>query len=143
MLFLLLAIIRLANRKEDTTDVLVNSLGDNGGLPAGFDPNALGGYPGMEMTGTVPMAGGEEGPFGFLEQMDPEMVADLLSQERPGTAAGILGLLNPGYADMVLQIMPPEMQEDLINRLQTQPQLPAFQQKTVAQQLKRRLGVPA
>jgi flagellar motor switch protein FliG len=87
--------------------------------------------------------GGEEGPFGFLEQMDPEMVADLLSQERPGTAAGILGLLNPGYADMVLQIMPPEMQEDLINRLQTQPQLPAFQQKTVAQQLKRRLGVPA
>ncbi|MDB5096720.1 MAG: flagellar M-ring protein FliF [Cyanobacteria bacterium RYN_339] len=141
-LIIIVALIRLASRKEDTTEVLVNSLGDPG-LPQGFDPNALGGYPGMEMQGTVPMAGGDEGPFGFLEQMDPEMVADLLSQERPGTAAGILGLLNPGYADMVLQIMPPEMQEDLINRLQTQPQLPAFQQKTVAQQLKRRLGVPA
>jgi flagellar M-ring protein FliF len=142
-LVIIVALIRLASRKEDTTEVLVNSLGGDPGLPQGFDPNALGGYPGMEMQGSVPMAGGEEGPFGFLEQMDPEMVADLLSQERPGTAAGILGLLNPGYADMVLQIMPPEMQEDLINRLQTQPQLPAFQQKTVAQQLKRRLGVPA
>ena len=96
------------------------------------------------MTGSVPQYGGNpDSAFGFLEQMDPEMVADLLSQERPATAAGILGLLEPGFADMVLSIMPPDMQEDLINRLQTQPALPAFQQKSLAQQMKRRLGVPA
>ena len=140
-MIIIIAVIRLANRKEDTTDVLVASLGETG-MPSDFDPNALGGgYPGMEMHGSVPMAG-EDGPFAFLQQMDPEMVADLLAQERSGTAAGVLGLMDPGYADLVLQVMPPEMQEDLIQRLQTQAPLPAFQQKTVAQQLKRRLGVP-
>lgn len=142
LLILLLAIVRLSNRKEDTTDVLVNTLGGDAGLPPGFDPNALGGYGPAEMTGSVPMAG-EEGPFGFLEQMDPEMVADLLSQERPGTSAGVLAQLNPGFADMVLSVMQPEIQEDLINRLQTNPQLPAFQAKQVASNLRRRLGVPA
>ena len=142
LLFLILAIVRLSNRKEDTTDVLVNTLGMDSGLPPNFDPNALGGYGPAEMTGSVPMAG-EEGPFGFLEQMDPEMVADLLTQERPGTSAGVLAQLNPGFADMVLSVMQPEVQEDLINRLQTNPQLPAFQAKQVASNLRRRLGVPA
>ncbi len=142
LLFLILAVVRLSNRKEDTTDVLVNTLGSDIGLPPGFDPNALGGYGPAEMTGSVPMAG-EDGPFGFLEQMDPEMVADLLTQERPGTSAGVLAQLNPGFADMVLSVMQPEIQEDLINRLQTNPQLPAFQAKQVASNLRRRLGVPA
>lgn len=144
ILFLLLAIMRMANRKEDTTDVLVNTLGDPG-LPPQFDPNALAGYNnGYEMTGSVPAMGGVgEGPFSFLEQMDPEMVAELMAQERPGTAAGILALIDPGYADTVLSMLPPEMADDLVNRIQTQAELPAFQQKTISQQLKRRLGVPA
>lgn len=143
ILFLLIAIMRMANRKEDTTDVLVNTLGDPG-LPPSFDPNALSGYNGMEMTGSVPQMGGVgDGPFSFLEQMDVETVAELISQERPGTAAGILGLIDPGYADAVLNMLPPDMADDLVNRIQTSPELPAIQQRTIAQQLKRRLGVPA
>ncbi|MFP5502573.1 MAG: flagellar basal-body MS-ring/collar protein FliF [Candidatus Sericytochromatia bacterium] len=142
VLIMLLAILRLANRKEDTTDVLVNSLGDPG-LPPQFDPNALAGYDNMEMSGHVPQAGYEEGPFGFLEQMDPETVAELLSQERAGTAAGVLSLMNPDYGNMVLSIMPEDLQTDILTRLEeNQPALPPFQQKTLAQQLKRRLGVP-
>ncbi|HEY9721109.1 MAG TPA: flagellar basal-body MS-ring/collar protein FliF [Oscillatoriaceae cyanobacterium] len=139
ILALLIAIIRMANRKEDTTDVLVNTLGEPG-MPADFDPNAFGGFTG-EASGTVPQA--NMGPFGFLEQMDPQLVAELLSQQRPGAAAGVLGLLDPGYADMVLSVMPPDVQEDLINRLNTQPPMPDFQQRTLAQQLRRTLGVPA
>lgn len=136
---LLIAIMRMATRKQDTTDVLVNTLGEPG-MPADFDPNAFGGFTG-EASGTVPQA--NMGPFGFLEQMDPQLVAELLSQQRPGAAAGVLGLLDPGYADMVLSVMPPEVQEDLINRLNQQPPMPEFQQRTLAQQLRRALGVPA
>lgn len=136
-----LLIMRMASRKEDTTDVLVNSLGDPG-LPPNFDPNALGGYQNQyEMTGQVPMA--NDGPFGFLEQVEPEHVADLLAQERPGNAAAVLSQLNPDYANMVLSVMPEDLQVDLLNRLDdNQPALPPFQQKTIATQLKRRLGVP-
>jgi flagellar M-ring protein FliF len=140
-LSLVLVLLRLSNRKEDTTDVLVETLGGDGNFPQNFDPNALGSY-GPEMTGTVPQMG-EESAFGFLEQIDPEMVADLLSQERPNMSAGVLAQLNPGFADMVLSVMPPDMQEDLINRLQANPQLPAFQAKQVASNLRRRLQVPA
>jgi flagellar M-ring protein FliF len=141
VLLLLLAIVRLSNRKQDTTDVLVDSLGDTG-MPQNFDPNALGAFGPAEMTGQV-AAAGDEGTFGFLEQMDPEMVADMLAQERPGTTAGVLAQLNPGFAEMVLSVMPPDMQDDLINRLQASPNLPAFQARQVATNMKRRLGVPA
>lgn len=143
ILFLLLAIMRMANRKEDTTDVLVNTLGDPG-LPPQFDPNALAGYNnGYEMTGTVPAAGGfGDGPFAFLEQMDPEMVADLINSERPATAAGILGAIDPGYADQVLSLIDPGLADEIVNRIQGGAEMPAFQQKTLSQQIKRRLGVP-
>ena len=142
LLMVIIAVIRLSSRREDTTDVLVSSLGDvGGGMPANFDPNALGGFNPGEMHGQVPMA--DDSPFGFLETMDAEMVADLLSQERPGTSAGVLAALNPGFADMVLSVMPPDMQEELIQRLQQNPQLPAFQAKQIASNLRRRLGVPA
>lgn len=163
-LVLLVALIRMTSRKPETTDVLVNALG----TPAGFDPNALSGQfanpqygapqygapqyganP-YEMTGQVPQANGydagaygEPGPFAFLEQMAPEMVAEVLMQERPATAAGILSAVEPGFGDMVLSMLPPETQEDIIGRLQNQQPMPAFQQKTIAAQLKRRLGVPA
>jgi flagellar biosynthesis/type III secretory pathway M-ring protein FliF/YscJ len=143
ILFLLLAIMRQANKKEDTTDVLVNTLGDPG-LPPQFDPNALAGYNQYEMSGTVPQAGGYgEGPFSFLEQMDPELVAELISNERPPTAAGILAAIDPGYADQVLSLIDPGLADDIVNRIQSGTELPAFQQKTISQQLKRRLGVPA
>ncbi|MEB3197121.1 MAG: flagellar basal-body MS-ring/collar protein FliF [Candidatus Sericytochromatia bacterium] len=141
VLLLILAIVRLSNRKEDTTDVLVDSLGDTG-MPANFDPNALGAFSQGEMTGQVPQMG-EDGPFSFLEQTDPEMTADLLSQERPATAAGVLSQVNPGFAEMVLSVMSPELQDDILNRMQSGSTLPAFQARQVANNLKRRLGVPA
>jgi len=141
VLFLLLALVRMASRREDTTDVLVDSLGDPG-MPPAFDPNALAGFAPAEMTQQVPEASGGDSAFGFLEQIDPNTVAELLMQERPATAAAVLGTLNPGYADMVLSVLPPEMQDDLMQRIQGQPTLPAFQQRSVAQQLRRRLGVP-
>lgn len=141
-LLLLIAVIRLSNRKEDTTDVLVDSLGDSG-MPSNFDPNALGAYGGpSEMTGQVPL-GGDEGPFSFLEQYDPDMVAELLSQERAGTSAGVLQQMNPGFAESVLAVMSPDIQGEVIERLQAGAPLPAFQARQVATNLRRRLGVPA
>ncbi|MEB3221508.1 MAG: flagellar basal-body MS-ring/collar protein FliF [Candidatus Sericytochromatia bacterium] len=140
-LLLLIAVFRLSNRKEDTTDVLVDSLGDTG-MPSNFDPNALGAYGPTEMTGQVPGAG-EEGLFFFLEQADRESVAELLSRERPATAAGILAMMNPGNAEDVLAVMPPELQEQIFAKLQEGSQLPAFQARTIATKLRRDLGVPA
>jgi len=84
-----------------------------------------------------------QGAFGFLEQLDPEMVADMLTQERPGIAAGVIATLNPGFADMVLSVMPPDLQEDLITRLQTGRELSRFQASQIARDLRRRLGLPA
>jgi flagellar M-ring protein FliF len=141
-LLLLLAIFRLANRKEDTTDVLVDSLGDTG-IPSNFDPNALGAYGPNELTGQVASAA-DAGPFSFLEQVDTDSVVDLLSRERPATIAGVLATLSQGYAEMVLSMMPPELQDDLITRLNAgAQQLPAIQARNLSAKLRRDLGVAA
>lgn len=106
-----------------------------------LDQVQIGSSPGFAQYGPTD-APVNDGPFGFLEQLDPEMVADLLCQERPGTAAGVIGQLTPLFADMVLSVMPPDVQEDLINRLQTMPMLPGFQLAQIIRNLRRRLGVP-
>ena len=60
------------------------------------------------------------------------------------SAAGILGMIDPGYADQVLSLMDPGAADDIVNRIQSgQADMPAFQQKNVSTQLKRQLGVPA
>ncbi|MEB3330131.1 MAG: flagellar basal-body MS-ring/collar protein FliF [Candidatus Sericytochromatia bacterium] len=140
-LLLLLAVFRLANRKEDTTDVLVDSLGETG-MPSDFDPNALGGYGPGELTGQVASAA-DAGPFSFLEQVDSADVVDLLSRERPATIAGVLATLRQDFAETLLAMLAPELQDDLIPRLQAGAQLPAIQTRNLVTKLRRDLGVPA
>jgi hypothetical protein len=81
------------------------------------------------------------GPLCFLEGQDPRKVAAVLATESPVDAAGVLGLLNPGYADMVLQLMPEARQIAAIEMLQIMPQLVADEQEAMAAHLRQRLNI--
>ncbi len=119
----------------------------------GADPygaQQLGGQPyGAESYGQAggfappPSGGPQEGPFNFLYEVAPEQVAELLSQERPATAAGVLGQLDSNFAEAVIANMPPEIQQEVFGRLSQGASLPAMSQRMVSQTLRRKLGVPA
>lgn len=162
-LFLVLVLIRrMTRREENPFEALTQGLADDATLPQ-FDQAALAGmnmdpnaFPGFGQMGQLPQdfqqqafapTGGydqpEGGPFEFLYNVSPDQVAELLSQERPATAAGILAQLDPGFAQNVMANMSPDLQEDLYNRVNANPSLPAMTQRMVSQTLRRKLGVPA
>lgn len=108
------------------------------GAPGYGEPG--GGYddPGAQMGA----AGGGGGAFDFLYNVPPESVAEFLSAERPATAAGVLAQMDSNFAETVIANMPPEVQTEVFNRLTQGAALPAMTQRMVAQNLKRKLGVP-
>jgi flagellar motor switch protein FliG len=79
---------------------------------------------------------GNHGPLSFLEDCEPEEVAKVLGEEPYPDAAGVLGVLNPGFADIVLQLMDPKLQETLINLLQHQRAMSASKQTRMAEVLR-------
>jgi flagellar motor switch protein FliG len=85
----------------------------------------------------------EEGPFSFLEQVDTDTAAELLSRERPATVAGVISTINQSTAEMILSMLPPDVQDEVIRRWQEGVQLPGFQARQLATKLRRELGVPA
>ncbi len=99
------------------------------GAPGGYEPQAA-----------QTSQGG--GAFEFLYNVAPEQVAEFLSAERPATAAGVLAQLDSNFAETVIANMPPEVQGEVFNRLQQGAPLPAMTQRMVAQNLRRKLGVP-
>lgn len=123
------------------------------GQPPGYGADPYGGQPfappqyggqeyGQPGAFSQPAAGGGEGPFNFLYEVPPEHVAELLSQERPATAAGVLSQLDNNFAEAVIANMPPEVQQDVFSRLSQGAALPAMSQRMVSQTLRRKLGAP-
>lgn len=134
-LFLVLLLLRMANRKEDTTDVLVSSLGEPG-MPSAFDPNALQGYPGADMGA---MEGGMDDTdprFAFLREHDPGTIAQLLMELRPPLIAGVLRKLDEGTANAVFEYLPEEVSGEVAERYNGELP-PEFQLNSAANQLKR------
>ena len=104
------------------------------GAPGGYED------PGAAQQGA---AGAGGGSFEFLYNVPPEQVAEYLAAERPATAAGVLAQMDSNFAETVIANMPPEVQTEVFNRLTQGAALPAMTQRMVAQNLRRKLGVPA
>ncbi|MBU6428585.1 MAG: flagellar M-ring protein FliF, partial [Cyanobacteria bacterium REEB65] len=130
LVLLLSLILRRRRLAENPFEALTTSL-EPDALPGGFSQSAaLGGFPpepipGLGPTGGMadpfggqpygapdfgpsqpgfgpPAAPGGEGPFSFLYEAQPDQVAQLLAQERPATAAGVLAQLDNHYAEAVI-----------------------------------------
>lgn len=165
---LLAALRRMARKEENPFDTL-STLGGDESLPM-FDQGALAfdqgqalpGFDMSEMQQMIPqqpmadpyadmsamgggmgggMSGGDDGPFNFLYEVAPETIAEMLSAERPATAAGVLAQLDPNFAEAVVTNLPPDLQGDVYNRMSQNPTLPSMTQRMISQTLKRKLGV--
>lgn len=87
----------------------------------------------------APITPPPDNPFGFLYGIEAETVANLLSSERLPTLVAVLAQLDPGQADEVINLLNPEIQSEVRNRLANNPVLPPMTQKMVSQSLKKRL----
>jgi len=81
-----------------------------------------------------------DNPFGFLQGVTPQTVAQLLSTERLPTLVAVLAQLDPGQAEDVINLLNPEIQNEVRTRLAQNPVLPPMTQKMVSQSLKKRLA---
>lgn len=81
-----------------------------------------------------------DNPFGFLQGVTPQTVAQLLSTERLPTLVAVLAQLEPGQAEDVITLLNPEIQNEVRTRLAQNPVLPPMTQKMVSQSLKKRLA---
>jgi flagellar M-ring protein FliF len=170
--FLLSLFLRRRRPAENPFETLTTSLesdalpGFDQAALGGFQPEALGygqqpgGFgemPGYQMSGADAYGGTDQygaqsyeqpqaqsggGGFDFLYNVAPEQVAEFLAAERPATAAGVLAQLDSNFAETVIANMSPEVQGEVFNRLQQGANLPAMTQRMVAQNLRRKLGVP-
>lgn len=111
------------------------------GLPAGAT-----GVPGapvqqtQEVSRAPIMPPTPDNPFGFLQGVTPQTVAQLLSTERLPTLVAVLAQLDPGQAEDVINLLNPEIQNEVRTRLAQNPVLPPMTQKMVSQSLKKRLA---
>lgn len=123
------------------------------GAEMGQIPGAPG-APGLPSGGGVPMPAQQaqevsrapimpptpDNPFGFLQGVTPQTVAQLLSTERLPTLVAVLAQLDPGQAEDVINLLNPEIQNEVRTRLAQNPVLPPMTQKMVSQSLKKRLA---
>lgn len=101
------------------------------------------GYPAPEgglAVAWVPPA--PDRPFAFLEAFDPAIVAELLAHQPAGLSAGVLALMDPEWADVVLTLMPSEAAGAVITWVESQTPMPDAEQAEVASRLRRILGLP-
>lgn len=111
------------------------------GLPAGA-PGAPGApvQQTQEVSRAPIMPPTPDNPFGFLQGVTPQTVAQLLSTERLPTLVAVLAQLDPGQAEDVINLLNPEIQNEVRTRLAQNPVLPPMTQKMVSQSLKKRLA---
>ena len=110
------------------------------GLPAGA-PGAPVPVPQAQEVSRAPiMPPTPDNPFGFLQGVTPQTVAQLLSTERLPTLVAVLAQLDPSQAEDVINLLNPEIQNEVRTRLAQNPVLPPMTQKMVSQSLKKRLA---
>jgi flagellar M-ring protein FliF len=119
------------------------------GLPGGEAVPGLPAAPGMppmpvqqaqEVSRAPIMPPTPDNPFGFLQGVTPQTVAQLLSTERLPTLVAVLAQLEPGQAEDVINLLNPDIQNEVRGRLAQNPVLPPMTQKMVSQSLKKRLA---
>lgn len=118
------------------------------GLPAGAPGMGMPAQQAQEVTRAPIMPPTPDNPFGFLQGVTPQTVAQLLSTERLPTLVAVLAQLDPGQAEDVINLLNPEIQNEVRTRLAQNPVLPPMTQKMVSQSLKKRLaalssGIPS
>ncbi|MBF2052346.1 MAG: flagellar M-ring protein FliF [Candidatus Sericytochromatia bacterium] len=111
------------------------------GLPAGGgQPAPMPAQQAQEVSRAPIMPPTPDNPFGFLQGVTPQTVAQLLSTERLPTLVAVLAQLDPGQAEDVINLLNPEIQNEVRTRLAQNPVLPPMTQKMVSQSLKKRLA---
>lgn len=110
------------------------------GLPAGAPGAPVPAASAQEVSRAPIMPPTPDNPFGFLQGVTPQTVAQLLSTERLPTLVAVLAQLDPGQAEDVINLLNPEIQNEVRTRLAQNPVLPPMTQKMVSQSLKKRLA---
>lgn len=109
------------------------------GLPAGMGQQ-MPSQQAQEVSRAPIMPPTPDNPFGFLQGVTPQTVAQLLSTERLPTLVAVLAQLDPAQAEDVINLLNPEIQNEVRTRLAQNPVLPPMTQKMVSQSLKKRLA---
>lgn len=110
------------------------------GLPAGAPGAPVPATSAQEVSRAPIMPPTPDNPFGFLQGVTPQTVAQLLSTERLPTLVAVLAQLDPSQAEDVIHLLNPEIQNEVRTRLAQNPVLPPMTQKMVSQSLKKRLA---
>lgn len=110
------------------------------GLPAGAPGVPAPATQAQEVSRAPIMPPTPDNPFGFLQGVTPQTVAQLLSTERLPTLVAVLAQLDPSQAEDVIHLLNPEIQNEVRTRLAQNPVLPPMTQKMVSQSLKKRLA---
>lgn len=110
------------------------------GLPAGAPGMPVPAQQAQEVSRAPIMPPTPDNPFGFLQGVTPQTVAQLLSTERLPTLVAVLAQLDPSQAEDVIHLLNPEIQNEVRTRLAQNPVLPPMTQKMVSQSLKKRLA---
>lgn len=110
------------------------------GLPAGAPGVPAPAVQSQEVSRAPIMPPTPDNPFGFLQGVTPQTVAQLLSTERLPTLVAVLAQLDPSQAEDVIHLLNPEIQNEVRTRLAQNPVLPPMTQKMVSQSLKKRLA---
>lgn len=110
------------------------------GLPAAPGMAPMPAQQAQEVSRAAVMPPTPDNPFGFLQGVTPQTVAQLLSTERLPTLVAVLAQLDPGQAEDVINLLNPEIQNEVRSRLSQNPVLPPMTQKMVSQSLKKRLA---
>lgn len=110
------------------------------GLPAGAPGAPVPAPTAQEVSRAPIMPPTPDNPFGFLQGVTPQTVAQLLSTERLPTLVAVLAQLDPSQAEDVINLLNPEIQNEVRTRLAQNPVLPPMTQKMVSQSLKKRLA---
>lgn len=110
------------------------------GLPAAPGMPPMPAQQAQEVSRAPIMPPTPDNPFGFLQGVTPQTVAQLLSTERLPTLVAVLAQLDPGQAEDVINLLNPEIQNEVRNRLSQNPVLPPMTQKMVSQSLRKRLA---
>lgn len=110
------------------------------GLPAAPGMPPMPAQQAQEVSRAPIMPPTPDNPFGFLQGVTPQTVAQLLSTERLPTLVAVLAQLDPSQAEDVINLLNPEIQNEVRSRLSQNPVLPPMTQKMVSQSLKKRLA---
>jgi flagellar M-ring protein FliF len=108
-----------------------------GGVPAEMPQDRVE----ISRAAVAPMAPTvSDNPFAFLHNVGAETVAQLLSSERLPTLVAVLAQLPEAQMQKVIDLLSPEVQREVEQRLEQNPVLPPMTQKMVSQSLKKRLS---